>query len=271
MQTIFDPAEQRVPIKAWLEEIDVGTLEQARNVAQLPFAAHHVALMPDAHLGYGMPIGGVLAADGHVVPNAVGVDIGCGMHARRTNIEAGVLRNRHRGHGTVLNAVLNQVQRDVPAGNGPVGNQRSPRPWLEPLEDLEIVALLESAPLPLQTAWEQSARQLGTLGGGNHFLELQEDEEGFVWLMLHSGSRALGKQVCDHFNQIAATHNAVVDPRSKEAQLAYLPAGSAKGRRTSPGCGSAWPTPWRTDAACWTRAWRLSSRRCAASRRMRTT
>ena len=77
MEVIYDPNRQVVPIKTWLAELDAGTLEQALNLARLPFAAHHVALMPDAHLGYGMPIGGVLAARDHIVPNAVGVDIGC--------------------------------------------------------------------------------------------------------------------------------------------------------------------------------------------------
>src|SRR5262245_38019306 len=105
MRAIYDPDEQRVPVKVWLEELDAPTLEQALNLARLPFAAHHVALMPDAHLGYGMPIGGVLAADGHVVPNAVGVDIGCGMHARRTNIEARLLRGVGRGRGTRADSV----------------------------------------------------------------------------------------------------------------------------------------------------------------------
>jgi tRNA-splicing ligase RtcB len=169
MQEIFDPAKQLVPIKAWLSEVDDLTLEQAQNLAVLPFAAHHIVLLPDAHVGYGMPIGGVLAAQAYVVPHAVGVDIGCGMHARRTNIEAGRLKQPHRGQGTVLQAVLNTVQRAVPAGNGPGGNHTGPQEWVDPLGDPQVTALLDAAPPELEKAWRQSAYQLGTLGGGEVF------------------------------------------------------------------------------------------------------
>lgn len=169
MQVIFDPEQQRIPVKAWLSDLDNLTLEQALNMARLPFAAHHVALMPDSHPGFGMAIGGVLAASGYVIPHAVGTDAGCGMHARRTNIEAGRLRERHRGEGTVLRAVLSSIQRTVPAGNGPVGNQTTPQIWTEPLADPEVTALLGSAAPELQKAWERSVFQLGTLGGGKRF------------------------------------------------------------------------------------------------------
>ena len=166
MQVIYDPAQQLVPIKAWLADLDQGTLEQARNLARLPFAVPHVALMPDAHHGYGMPIGGVLPARGYVVPNAIGVDIGCGMHARRTNIEAGRLSAAHKGQRTVLRAVLNTIQRAVPTGNGPVGNHPAPQSWEEPLSDPAIAALIDGAPADLRQAWQQSGYQIGTLGGG---------------------------------------------------------------------------------------------------------
>lgn len=230
MQEIFEANTQRVPIKAWLSEIDAGTLEQAVNLARLPFAFNHVALMPDAHLGYGMPIGGVLAAQGFVVPHAVGVDIGCGMHARRTNIESGRLKQPHRGQGTVLNAVLSTVQRAVPAGNGPAGNHATVQRWTTPLDDRDTVALLDAAPPALAKAWQQSAYQLGTLGGGNHFIEIQEDEQGFVWLMLHSGSRALGKQVCDFYDAVARdldTHHGLGE--AVRAGLAALSVASEEG------------------------------------------
>lgn len=228
---MYDPSAQRVPVKAWLEQIDETTLEQALNLARLPFAAHHIALMSDAHVGYGMPIGGVLATNGYVVPHAVGVDIGCGMHARRTNIEAGRLREPHRGQGNVLRAALNQVQHAVPAGNGPLGNHSAPQTWHEPLADPDVVALLDDAPPELAKAWEQSVFQIGTLGGGNHFLEFQADEEGFVWLMLHSGSRALGRHVCDFYDALAREmddrHGLA---RAARDQLAALPVESESGR-----------------------------------------
>jgi tRNA-splicing ligase RtcB len=233
MRIIHDPAVQLIPLKAWLDDIEPGALQQAINLARLPFAVHHVALMPDVHQGYGMPVGGVLATKGYVIPNAVGVDIGCGMQARRTSVRARWLTARHRTHDTVLKAVLNGIQRDVPSGNGPIGNRKTPQPW--PASAMrELEAAIEGAPAALRAAWERAAYQLGTLGGGNHFVELQEDEDGFVWVMLHSGSRALGKHVCDHFNAIARQYDdpatGVASTAARKADLAYLPLDSDEGQ-----------------------------------------
>lgn len=231
MRVFYDAAKQQVPIKAWLEDVEPGALEQAMNLARLPFAVHHIALMPDAHQGYGMPVGGVLAAKDHVIPNAVGVDIGCGMQARRTNIKAKSLAARSRDHGTVLKAVLSGIQRNVPNGNGPGGSHKSAQSWEEGLANPEFAALVDRAPDVLKKAWERGAYQLGTLGGGNHFLEVQEDEDGYVWIMLHSGSRALGKEVCDYFNRIAREQNQrFYSSVPKEWQLAFLPLDSDEGR-----------------------------------------
>src|SRR3990167_9892748 len=99
---------ERIPIKNWAENIESGALEQAINLANLPFAQKWVAIMPDAHQGYGMPIGGVIATDRVVIPNAVGVDIGCGMKARKTNLT--------ELDKETLKKILNQIQRDVPTG-----------------------------------------------------------------------------------------------------------------------------------------------------------
>lgn len=154
----------------------------------------------------------------------------CGMHARRTNIEAGRMRERHRGEGTVLRAVLSAIQRNVPAGNGPAGNHSAPQVWETPLADPEVVALLDGAPPELAKAWERSVFQIGTLGGGNHFQEIQEDEEGFVWLMLHSGSRALGRHVCDYFDAEARAYaERHGQTEAIAAQLAGLPVASPQG------------------------------------------
>ena len=231
MQVIYDPDRQRVPIKVWASDVDEATLDQARNAAALPFASAHVALMPDAHLGYSLPVGGVLATAGYVIPTAVGVDAGCGMHARRTNIEAGRLKEPHPGQGTVLRAVLNQIQRAVPAGNGPAGNHNAPKEWVDILADPDVTALLDWAPPELATAWQRSGYQLGTLGGGNHFFEVQEDENGLVWLMLHSGSRALGRHVCDYYHALAMDfdrQHGLGD--AARTQLAALPVESGAGQ-----------------------------------------
>ena len=232
----YDPQTQRVPIKAWLDEIESGAREQALNLARLPFAFQHIALMPDAHQGYGMPVGGVLAAKGYVIPNAVGVDIGCGMQARRTTIKARSLAARHSGKhgrdgGTVLQVALAALLRDVPNGNGPAGSHRAPQPHTLLDGQPEFVSLIERAPDTLKKAWDHGAYQLGTLGGGNHFLEVQEDEDGYVWVMLHSGSRALGKAVCDHFNALARDVNARFHSEvPRDWQLSYLPLHSDEGR-----------------------------------------
>ena len=231
MNIVFDETVQVVPIKSWAGDLDPGTLEQAAHLAALPFAHHHVALMPDAHHGYGMPIGGVFASRGQVIPNAVGVDIGCGMHARRTNIEAGLLTTRSGDATSLLRSLIDTIHSVVPSGNGPIGSHPTPRIW-EAVEAMpEVASLIDAAPPPLRAAWERSSLQLGTLGGGNHFIEVQADEAGMVWLMLHSGSRALGKEVCDHFNAVArdlGEAGGTAPPRTW--QLNSLPTESDAGR-----------------------------------------
>jgi tRNA-splicing ligase RtcB len=229
MQEIFDPTTQRVPIKAWAQEIEAGALEQARHLAQLPFAFQHVALMPDVHQGYGMPVGGVLAARDTIVPNAVGVDIGCGMIARRTSLRVEQVLAPHRGRGTVLTAALGAIMRAVPVGLRPGGSHKTAQVWNLPDE---FAPVIEGAPVPLARAWERSAFQLGTLGSGNHFIEVQADEADRVWLMLHSGSRALGKAVCDHFNAEAVALNRGEGSSVPPAwQLAHLRTDAPLGRR----------------------------------------
>src|SRR6266508_4078284 len=153
----------RVPIKSWAIDLDPRTLEQATNVSNLPFAIDHVALMPDGHAGYGMPIGGVLFADKAVVPYAIGVDIGCGVALVETDLTVDDLPPAE------LDKVLASIDRGVPTGHY----------GLKTPVDREVV-LAEmgvAKPESVKDAWFDRARsQLGTLGGGNHFLELQRDE-----------------------------------------------------------------------------------------------
>jgi tRNA-splicing ligase RtcB (3'-phosphate/5'-hydroxy nucleic acid ligase) len=197
---------ERIPIKIWASTVEETSIAQARNLANLPFAFKHVALMPDAHLGYGMPIGGVLATDDVVVPNAVGVDIGCGMIAAKTSLT-------HEELTPKLDGVLKQVQRTIPTGMHWHNKPQEHVLFAEAPDDPVIAAQLDRA-----------KQQLGTLGGGNHFLELQVDDGGSIWAMVHSGSRNLGKQVADHYDKKARQlnqewHSAV----PKEWQLAFLP------------------------------------------------
>lgn len=140
---------ERLPIKMWLDDLEEGALAQARNLANLPFAFRHVAVMPDGHQGYGMPIGGVLATRGVIVPNAVGVDIGCGVCAVRTSLE--------EVDAETLRAFVDRVRAFVPVGFS----------WHEESQE----ALVPAPPPPnrapvVHRELEKAAYQIGTLGGG---------------------------------------------------------------------------------------------------------
>ena len=208
---------EKQPIKLWLDDIDAGALDQARNLANLPFVFKHVAVMPDAHQGYGMPIGGVMASEEMVIPNAVGVDIGCGMCAVRTSLPS-ISPEK-------LKMVLAEIRRTVPLGFKHHQHRQSaslmPQPEI-PLAELPIVS----------SQYQSALTQLGTLGGGNHFIEIQKGNDGHVWLMVHSGSRNLGFKVANYYNRLAAELNrqwgAKIPPNW---QLAFLPINSEAGQQ----------------------------------------
>ena len=183
---------ERVPILVWGAQVDEATLAQTSNLANLPFAFHHVALMPDAHVGYGMPIGGVLAALGRIVPHAVGLDIGCGVRAWPTGLPAAEVR-------PVRDRILSDIQRSIPTGFEWHKASQSGRTTL--FDDVPDVPVLREE-------IEKAQRQAGTLGGGNHFVELQEAEDGTCWVMVHSGSRNLGKQMAEHYDALARESDA---------------------------------------------------------------
>lgn len=206
-------SEGRIPVKYWAPVLDTGSQQQAINLANLPFALCHVALMPDAHTGYGMPIGGVLFADKAVVPYGIGVDIGCGVTLARTDVNVRKLK------ATRLGRILAKIDASVPTG------MRSHTQKVDPDEALEEIGL----PLPgsIEQAWfDRAVVQLGTLGSGNHFLEVQRDEDGRVYVMLHSGSRSLGKTICDAFHKKALAQNERWHSRLPDKELAFLPVGS---------------------------------------------
>lgn len=184
----------RVPIKSWVPDLEETAMAQAINLSNLPFAIRHVALMPDAHAGYGMPIGGVLFADRAVVPYAIGVDIGCGVVLAETDLTVDNLTHDE------LDATLAEIYARVP-----VGTTSQPRP-VDPTVALAAIGL--DVPDSIEPAWfARAVNQLGTLGSGNHFLEVQRDEIGQVFVMLHSGSRSLGKTICDAFHKRALYKN----------------------------------------------------------------
>ena len=203
----------RVPIKSWAPDLEARAFEQAVNLSNLPFAIDHVALMPDAHAGYGMPIGGVLFADRAVVPYAIGVDIGCGVALVETDLTVETLGAEG------LERVLETIDAGVPTGfetlDGAVDRDEA-----EAAIGIEL-------PDSVRAAWfEKSLTQLGTLGGGNHFLEIQRDGNGRVFVMLHSGSRSLGKAICDESHKRALALNKAWHSDLPHDELAYLPVGS---------------------------------------------
>ncbi len=178
------------PIKMWLEDIEPNALAQAKNLANLPFLFKHVALMPDAHSGYGMPIGGVLVTKGVIIPNAVGVDIGCGMCAMRTNIED--------ADSDTLKQILSRIRKSIPVGFD----------WHKKAQDESYMPIVNELPYIVERHYKKATLQIGSLGGGNHFIEIQHGSDGYIWVMIHSGSRNLGKQVADYYNKKAKQLNA---------------------------------------------------------------
>ena len=220
----------KYPIKIWAERdtIEDSCLEQAEHIAMLPFTYKWAALMPDTHTGKGMPIGGVVACDGAVIPNAVGVDIGCGMAFVQTDIPVVLLRETITGSGTLLQLIIGNILRNIPTGFSHYKTVQSSAVLDSAKDEL---SKYESDPELINNI-DDGYFQIGTLGGGNHFIELQEDENGLCTIMLHSGSRNFGFRVCEHFNRIAVElnekwHSAV----PSEWRLSFLPADSDEGRR----------------------------------------
>lgn len=202
------------PVKIWTNDVEESAMRQIENLTTLPFLHHHLAIMPDVHAGMGMPIGGVLACDGAVIPNAVGVDIGCGMCAVKTNWKVEDLPPH-----VIRKEIMKGIRARIPLGMDHHKEAQDAKylPQGHDIDKMEIVKRRQISIL----------HEVGTLGGGNHFIELQKDEEGNLWIMIHSGSRNLGKQVGDYYNKIAASLNekwhSIVSP---EIRLPFLPHGT---------------------------------------------
>lgn len=229
MFVISNLEEQKRPIKIWLsgiEDMEEECLGQAHNLSKLPFIHKWVALMPDTHTGMGMPIGGVIATDGVIIPNAVGVDIGCGMAFIQTNIKAELITGTMTKSGSLLQCIIGDILRNIPVGFAHHKEKQESKSIDEALGNIEKFKLAPH----LIPEIEDGYYQVGTLGGGNHFIEIQEDDEGYVCIMLHSGSRHLGHQICNHFHNTARElnkrwHSSVPD----EYRLAFLPVDTKEG------------------------------------------
>jgi tRNA-splicing ligase RtcB len=190
MPRLLPAAPGAVPILAWARALPPGAGKQLRHIAAQPYVVEHVAAMPDIHVSSGVAVGTVFATEHHVVPGALGGDLGCGVSAYRfPSPESPLGRD-------ILEPLLTRLSRLVPVGDAIHRGRGLPLP-----------AGLESPPLSTQKlrhAWERLApRHLGTLGGGNHFLELDRDAEGHVWLLLHTGSRGVGAAIADHHLRVA--------------------------------------------------------------------
>ena len=190
--------EGRVPVKVYTTDIEPQARQQLCNISQLPIVHHHVAAMPDVHLGIGATVGSVIPTLKAIIPAAVGVDIGCGMIASRLSLSGNELSEK------TLKGVFAQVSRDVPVGfhqhDERDARDDAARPFKRALRKI-----LEKHPgvekrMGKNSSW---ARQMGTLGGGNHFIEVCLDGAGRVWVMLHSGSRGIGNAIGTYFIELA--------------------------------------------------------------------
>lgn len=230
MFVICEKEKNKKPIKVWLqnrEDMEDGCLSQANNLSNLPFIHQWIALMPDTHKGMGMPIGGVIATNGVIIPHAVGSDIGCGMIFIQTDIDASSLKEMMTPNGSLLQALIGSVSRNVPVGHN---HHKSMQPSKTLDAATKQIEKYIKAPTLLPQI-EDGYYQIGTLGGGNHFIEFQEDEEGKIAIMIHTGSRHFGKTIGDYFNDMAKELNRKwYSEVPEEFNLAFLPAISDEGR-----------------------------------------
>jgi tRNA-splicing ligase RtcB len=223
MQVIKD--EGSFPIKTWADEIEDSALVQLKNLARLPFIAKNgVAVMPDVHAGIGATIGSVIASHKAIIPAAVGVDIGCGMNAVRLSLKASDLPES-------LKDVRSQIERDVPVGFAMYRRDEDViANWSDPDGSRNVLwgawEMLTAQFPEVKTKNENVLGQLGTLGGGNHFIEVCIDENQDVWVMLHSGSRGTGNAIGRYFIEKAKEACAQWHIDLPDNDLAYFPEGT---------------------------------------------
>ena len=224
MLTTVSPS---VPIKAWTEGVPVEpeAMAQVENLARMPFVFRHVALMPDVHKGIGATVGSVVATKGAIIPAAVGVDIGCGMMAVETTLDAAHLPDN-------LKPLRRAIETAVPHGRTDNGGRNDRGAWGHPPPEVQaawtpferwLKAFSEKHP---KIAESNGYRQLGTLGTGNHFIEVCLDEHDHVWFMLHSGSRGLGNRIGSYFIELAKRDMGQALGNLPDRDLAYFSEGA---------------------------------------------
>ncbi|MBV8658285.1 MAG: RtcB family protein [Burkholderiales bacterium] len=218
-------AGQRVPVKVWTDDVDPEAIQQLKNVAALPIVHGHIAAMPDVHLGIGATVGSVIPTLDAIIPAAVGVDIGCGLNAVRTTLKAADLPDSLARLRSAIEAAVpvgfEQHEWDKVRGSA---HQRAARP----LDD-RLDRLLGKHPglMKMQRKFAQTwVCQIGTLGGGNHFIELCIDEADHVWIMLHSGSRGTGNVIGRYFIEAARKDMRRHQVNLPDRDLSYFAEGS---------------------------------------------
>lgn len=182
------------PVKLWtqLDEVESSALDQLSNTSSLPFIYKHVAVMPDVHYGIGATVGSVVATKGAIVPACVGVDIGCGMMAAKMPFKSNRLPDN-------LQELFDVISKAVPVGQGMHGSTLHWGTGRENLAMRELHSGYDELPSSIRTDLERVATQMGTLGGGNHFIEVCVDLDENVWVMLHSGSRGIGNKIGNYY------------------------------------------------------------------------
>jgi tRNA-splicing ligase RtcB len=213
--------EGRVPVKVYTGDIEPQARQQLVNLSKLAIVHHHVAAMPDVHLGIGATVGSVIPTVRAVIPAAVGVDIGCGMMAARLSLTGNDLDERK------LTSIFNQISRDVPVGFDQ-HSERSVRSAAARPFERNLKKIIERHPgihkrVGKKSSW---AHQLGTLGGGNHFIELCLDEANHAWVMLHSGSRGIGNAIGTYFIELAKRDAEKSQIHLPDRDLAYFQEGA---------------------------------------------
>lgn len=227
---VLNQSDKGKPVKAWVNGVlfDGKTQEQLLQTAQLPFIYKHLAAMPDCHLGKGSTVGSVIPTRGAIIPAAVGVDIGCGMVAVRTSLKAEDLPDDLRPLRELIESVVpvgfnDWSKKSFQQDQTRQARSRVRKAW-KPLEKTfrEIVAKYPKIPPDARTPHEQ----VGSLGGGNHFIEICLDQAGAVWLMLHSGSRGIGNRIGSYFIEQARREMERLFINLPNRDLAYLAEGS---------------------------------------------
>ena len=229
----FESAKHPGRIKAWIKGVPVeaAAIEQTRNVARMPFIHSHVALMPDVHVGYGATVGSVIATNKAIIPSAVGVDIGCGMMAVPTNLTAADLPDN-------LGPMRSAIEAAVPHGRSNNGKPGDKGAWDEvpvvvqkcfaSVATRGLTTILGKHPKVIKqdSGRDRARSQLGTLGTGNHFIEVCLDLDDRVWVMLHSGSRGIGNAIGQYFINLAKEDMRTWFINLPDADLAYLAEGT---------------------------------------------